>query len=168
MPVRSATSFFMKIFRVLLFVLACTVSGFAQNVVTSLVPPSETIAPGSTVPLDFVVFNPSSDETTFDSQLVLSGVIYANGRSWPIELRTTASTTAPIAANGFSARRYDLKLPAGATGHVIVELTENVPATTRAVIYVRDQGVATTPPKRPVAPLSSIAAPTPAAAAITR
>jgi len=157
----------MNTFRALFFALALGSSGFAQNVVTSLVPPSETIAPGSTVPIDFVVFNPGANEATFDSQLVLSGVIFANGRSWPIELTTTAPAPASVAANGFAVRRYDLKLPLGATGHVVVELTQNVPATTRAVVYVGDQGVASTS-KRAVAPLSSIAAPTPAAAAITR
>lgn len=138
----------------------------AENIVASLVPPSERLTPGSTVAIDFVVFNPSVAAIPFQTEREISGVLLAGTQTWPVDLQAATAAPNEIAPGGFAFRRYLLTLPPDAHGRVIVELTRNVPGTLRAVLNVADGGAPLAEPA--AAPLSSAAAPAPAASAIDR
>jgi len=147
--------------------LAGCVSLSAQNLVVSLVSPRRPLAPEAPVKLDLLAVNPSLAEANFEAPDTLHGVLLAGGKSWPVELVSTRQGPAPVQPGAFTSRGYTLVVPAGATGRVVLEITEGDYAPLRGVLLISaDRTVGIAPAE--ASPLSTLDAATPELAHVQR
>lgn len=159
----------MRILLAVLIAVVVTVSTFGQNVVVSLLAPTEPAVVGGEVRVDLVVLNPTGTEVVYETPLALAGRLTSDRKSWPIELRGQAGGGALVAARGFSYRAFIFTVPEGARGRLVLELDR--PQLLRAVIDVREGGaVKPGSDNAPLisAPLSNILPSQPVTSAIQR
>ncbi len=138
----------------------------AQKLVVSLLAPAQPVAAGSPVPLDLLAVNPSPSNAAFEAAPVLHGVLFAGTRSWPVELQASLPGPAAVEPGKFGYRRYTLALPTGATGRLVLEITDGEYAPLRAVLSVATD-VAQLPGTN-ATPLSTLDTATPALAQAQR
>ena len=145
---------------------AGSIPGSAQNLVVSLVPPTYTVAPETPVRLDLLAVNPSLADAAFEAPAILHGVLFADTRSWPVELQSSAIGPRAVAPGAFAYRGYTLVLPPQVTGRVVLEISEGDYAPLRTVFLVgANQGG---PQVKIASPLSTLDAATPALAQVQR
>lgn len=147
--------------------LAGTVSLAAQNLVVSLVLPTQNLVPATTVQLDLLAVNPSLTAAPFEAPAMLHGTLVAGVKSWPVELASTRPGTVSVAPGAFAYRGYTLALPPGVSGQLVLEITEGDYQPLRGVLMVSpDRALAASKP--PATPLSTLDAATPALAQVQR
>ncbi len=139
----------------------------AQNVVVSLVAPVQAVAPASTVNLDLLAVNPSAAEIRFEASATLHGVLWAEAKSWPVDLQSDAPGPRQVLPGGFAHRGYTLILPADAKGRVVLEISEGSYGALRTVILVSDEA-AVHPIEKPELPVSTLDAASPTVSQIQR
>lgn len=137
---------------------------------------------GRPVRVEIAGMNPGARDVPFSLGPTLTGTVVAlaDGRSSPIEFRSVGGFPATVPAGGFAVRRFEVTLPAGLAGEVILKIT--APDTSqpplRAVLAItgtavaKNESASTTASDATVASsgssLDQLAASAPASAALMR
>ena len=136
--------------------LFLTQAAHAAGLLITLVVPTDSSAPGSTVPIGLLAANSDNRAQDFTAPATLSGVLTAGGQTWNVQLTSVRTEDREsLIPGGFANHDYNLILPSGATGLAILEISGGLSVPVRAVVTI----AATAP-----AAVAS-ASPTPAAAA---
>ncbi len=147
-----------------MLLVGCFAAISARAVVLNLVAPPVPVATGAEVRINLVVLNPAATEALVDLPVALAGRLSDEQQGWTVELTAPAmGGTVSVAAGGFAVREYLLQLPAKADGRLVLEVDKPVVAKVAIEVLA---GVAKSAPVR--APLSNIAPPLTAEAAIRR
>ncbi|MDD2765686.1 MAG: phospholipase A [Opitutaceae bacterium] len=145
----------MQKFAMAVCLLFTSVLAGGQDVVVSLLVPTEAVTPGFPVSLNLVLLNPAGTEARVEMPDILPGRLQSGAGEWPVELRAQAGATTVIAPGAFAYRTYVLRVPGDAGGRMVLEITK--PALARAVLVVgMPPGAATaaaTVPGRPAEPV---------------
>ncbi|MEO6875635.1 MAG: phospholipase A [Opitutaceae bacterium] len=144
----------MKSILVGVILLVGTSSALAQNVVVSLVSPAQAVSPAATIKLDLLAVNPSLTDAVFEAPEALHGLLWFDGRSWPVALEATAPESRTVQPGQFAHRGYTLRLPPEAKGRLVLEISAGRYAPLRTVIVVSEEDV--TSVDKPALPVSTL------------
>lgn len=154
----------MNFFRMLGLAAGLVWTSSATAVVFNLVGPPEAVAIGAELKLNLVILNPGADARTLSIPEVIRATISDPLHCWPVELKALApGNPVEVASGGFAVRVYQVILPPGASGALVLETTEPVAA--KVAIEAR-AGLLKGAPV--TAPLSNFVPPRTAEAAIHR
>lgn len=93
-----------------------------QGALTTLVPPSDRVAPGEAVNISLLVLNPTTVSTLFHAPRLLPGKLIVGERSLAVELHAEKTQSQPIEAGAFARHGYIFKMPADVSGLVYLEV----------------------------------------------
>ncbi len=148
--------------------LASAASLFADELATTLMPPSGPVTAGARVPIDLVSLNPGGLETPFTTPASLSGRLSAGGTEWPVTLQAKSVAPVAVAPGGFAARHYEFVLPAGVTGQVVLEVTSPGLPVLRTVFEVNATAGLSPAAEAPATPLGALGSSTPVVSTLSR
>ena len=120
----------------------CGVLGRAESPLIVLNAPVTSVARGSVIRIELVVFNASEQPLSYSLPAQLAGRLTRDGLSFPITLHAEIGT-AQVPAGGFTRIALDASLPATASGRLVLELDQ--PGPVRTVIDVAESGVTALP-----------------------
>lgn len=154
----------MKLFQRVVMLALCIAAIPARAVVLNFVAPPGTVATGSEIRINLVILNPATAETLVDLPVAVGGRLSDEDDTWPVEMLAPAmGGPVSVPPGGFAVREYLLLLPAKARGRLVLEVEKPVAA------KLAIEAVAGEERRAPVrAPLSNIAPPLTAEAAIRR
>lgn len=161
--------------RIRIFLLVAAVLGAAAaarggDLVYSLVLPVDPVAGREGVRADLVLLNPGDETVEYDLPVAEAGRLAAGDQAWPVELHRAGGGYGRVPPGGFAHVPYNLELPAGAAGRLVLELER--PARLRGVIDVdpKAAAVAGATARSGVAktPLANVIATRPASVAVKR
>lgn len=154
----------MKHLRRVVVVMVLLAAAAARAVVLNLVAPPERVPAGSEIRLNLVALNPATVETQVDLPVVLAGKLSSDDASWTVELDAPAmGGPVVVPAGGFAVREYLVKLPAGATGRLVLDVEKPVGAKLAIEAVAGEKPAATVR-----APLSNIVPPVTVETAVRR
>ncbi len=140
--------------------LLLTPAAQAAGLLITLIVPSDSSAPGSTVPVGLLAANSDNRAQDFTAPATLSGILTAGGQTWKVQL-TSARTEdrESLVPGGFANHDYNLTLPSGVTGQAVLEISGGLSAPVRAVVMI---SATATSSVASVSPSSAAAAEVPA------
>lgn len=131
----------LSILFLILFNVLCS-----HEVALTLIPPTGVVDAGTKISVTVVGFNGTDQVVPFQAPLVIPGTLVDGGLSMPVELRTSALDPVTIQPGAFTRRDYQLVLPSGLSGRVILEITPESSTTMRTVLMAQNK----TPPGKNV------------------
>jgi len=91
-----------------------------EELVFSLIPPGDPVAPGDSTHIDLIVLNPGQREVAFTPPMAWKATATSGDLSRTLLLRADAVRALPLAVGGFARQRYMLSLPAVLRGSVVL------------------------------------------------
>ena len=116
--------------------LAVRGAAMAENLVVTLVGPSESVAPGSLVPVGLLAANSGDTNAEFELSPSMDGQLWQGTRSWLVRLNAPTGMKAVILPGGFAKLAYELALPQDVSGLLVLEVSQGLSSPLRTVISV--------------------------------
>jgi phospholipase A1/A2 len=116
--------------------LAVRCAAIAENLVVTLVGPSESVAPGSVVPVGLLAANSGNTKAEFEMSPSMEGQLRLGTRSWPVRLNASPGMNAVVPPGGFAKGAYTLTVPPDASGLLVLEVSQGLSSPLRTVISV--------------------------------
>ena len=118
-------------------------AALAEGLVVTLVGPSESVAPGSVVPVGLLAANSGDTNAEFVLSPSMEGQLWQGVRSWSVRLNASTGMNAVILPGGFARLAYVLTLPQDVSGLLVLEVSQGLSSPLRTVISVAPAGEGT-------------------------